>query len=252
MVNSKLTEREKQILQYLTDDTSMSVNDMSSRLSVSPVTIRSDLNSLAERGFLLRTRGGAMPAFHPQLLERQKMRTAQKNRIAREAANMVSDGDTVMIEAGTTTSQIARFLFGKQNIHIVTNSTLIIPFARANPALRLTVVGGEFRPETESMVGPLALEQLERFHVSLAFVGTDGFSRVGGLTTHLVEGAEVVKLMARQAEHTVLVADSSKYNRRGFAKVLPLNAVDKIITDTDFSETDAGELESEEIQVVRV
>jgi DeoR family galactitol utilization operon repressor len=140
-----------------------------------------------------------------------------------------------MIEAGTTTALVARYLFGKRDVSIVTNNTLVLPYARANPAVRLTLIGGDFRPSTESMVGPIALQELERFHVNKAFVGTDGFSLEKGLTTHLVEGAEIVKRMARQAKETVLVADSGKYGRVGFVQVLPLSALSRIIVDDGIS-----------------
>ena len=132
-----------------------------------------------------------------------------------------------MIEAGTTTALIAKYLLGKRDVHVVTNSTLVIPYARFNPSLHLTVVGGEFRPSTESLVGPVALRDLEEFHVRIAFIGTDGFSLESGLTTHLVEGAEIVRKMQAQAKRTVLVADSSKWGKVGFARVLPLGEVDR-------------------------
>ena len=189
------------------------------------------LNSLARKGVVVRTRGGAAPAFHPAIVERQNQRVEEKNRIAQAAAALVEDGDTIMIEAGTTTALIAKYLLGKRFVNIVTNSTLILPFARLNPGIHLTVVGGEFRPATESFVGPVALGELERFHVRLAFVGTDGFSLAGGLTTHLVEGAEIVRKMADRAETTILVADSAKFGRIGFVHVLPVSRLQRLISD---------------------
>lgn len=225
---------------------------MSEKLKVSPVTIRSSLNGLAEKGVIVRTWGGAAPAFHPDILERQRQRTEAKGRIAKRAASMIQEGQTVMLEAGTTTALVAKFLFGKRDIQIVTNSALVIPYARANPALWLTVVGGTFRPATESFVGPVALEQLERFHVDLAIVGTDGFSIAGGTSTHLVEGAEIVKKMAAQAEESILVADSSKYGKRGFVHVLALTAFDALITDSDLAEAAVADMESNGARVITV
>lgn len=235
-----LNEREKEILTLIVEDTASSVADISRILKVSPVTVRANLNSLADKGVVVRTWGGAAPAFHPEILARQRIRTEEKSRIARAAAALVEDGNTIMIEAGTTTAMIARYLFGIRDITIVSNSNLVVPYARANPSLRLAIVGGEFRPASESTVGPIALEELDRFHVRYAFVGTDGFSLEQGLTTHLVEGAEIVKRMAERAELTVLVADSSKFGRSGFVRVLPLDRVDRIITDSGL-DTDAAD-----------
>ena len=182
---TNLSEREKELLRLLAEDSAKSVSVISRELSVSTVTIRHDLNSLSEKGFIVRTKGGAFPAFHPSILDRQRERVDAKNRIARAAADYIQDGDTVMIEAGTTTAFIAKYLLGKRDIHIVTNSTLILPSARTNPAIQVTLIGGEFRAATESAVGPISLEQLEDFHVRLAFVGTDGFTMSNGLTTQI-------------------------------------------------------------------
>jgi len=236
----KLNEREKAVLDRIVAEPRMSVSELSKALQVSPVTVRSTLNNLADKGMILRTRGGANPAFHPEILERQRTYVSEKNRIAQAAAELVGDNDTIMIEAGTTTSGMGRYLFGKTNIRVVTNSSLILPYARANPQLALIVAGGDFRPSTESFVGPVALEHLGRFNVRYAFIGTDGFSPEHGLTTHHLEGAEVVKQMAAQAAETVLLADSSKWNRRGFVGVLPLNAVARIITDRNLPNEAAG------------
>ncbi len=232
-----MTEREKEILNLVSDDPAVTVADLGKRLGVSPVTVRASLNALAKKGLILRTWGGAFPTFHPDMMDHQRNRVDEKNRIAKAAAALVEDGDTIMIEAGTTTALIARYLFGKRDVSIVTNNFLVVPYARANPAIRLTVIGGDFRPSTESTVGPIALQELERFHVRRAFVGTDGFTLEKGLSTHLVEGAEIVKKMAAQARETVLAADSTKYGKTGFVKVLPLSAVSRIITDSGLDGT---------------
>jgi DeoR family galactitol utilization operon repressor len=238
-----LSAREKAIIGFLTDEPSVSVHELGKRLGVSEVTIRSDLKNLVARGLITRSHGGAQSAFHKNILDRQAVRSEEKNRIARAAAEMIQDGDTVMIVAGTTTALIPKYLLGRGNIHIVTDSTLLLPYVRANPALTLTVVGGEFRTATESFVGPLAMETLRRFNVKLAFLGTDGFSPERGLSTHLVEGAEMVKAMADQAERCVLLADSSKYGKSGFVTIMPLKAIDTLISDTGLDPAAARQLQ---------
>jgi DeoR family galactitol utilization operon repressor len=229
-----LSTREKLLLEILTESPNCTVNELGKRLSVSEVTIRSDLKGLAGKGLIVRTHGGARPAYHKSIVERQSFRTDEKNRIAKAAADLVSDGDTVMIVAGTTTALVAKYLLGKGHVHIVTDSTLVLPYVRSNPSLQLTMVGGEFRSANESFVGPLALDTIRRFNVRLAFLGTDGFTLDKGLTTHLVEGAEMVKTMAEQAEKRVLVVDSSKFGRSGFVSIMPLKRIDTLISDTDF------------------
>lgn len=230
-MNLELTERESLILDMLAREGTLAVSTLSKTFGVSEVTIRSDLKNLEEKGFINRTRGGAYPSFHKDILERQRLNMEEKNRIARAAAEAVQDGDRIMIEAGTTTALIVRYLTGRRGVQIVTNSTLVFSYARLNPALNIILTGGIFRKETESLVGPVALRAIADFNVRLAFVGTDGFSLERGMTTQLVEGAEIVKAMRHQADETWLVADSSKYGKTGFVSVLPLSDVDGIITD---------------------
>jgi DeoR family galactitol utilization operon repressor len=248
-VIESLSARERQIIQFLTDEPALSVVELARRTGVSEVTVRTDLKNLAARGMITRTHGGALPAFHKSILDRQSVRIDEKNRIARAAAELIQDGDTVMIVTGTTTALIPKYLLGKGNIHIVTDSTLLFPWVRSNPALSLTVVGGEFRTATESFVGPLALQAIARFNVKLAFLGTDGFSVERGITTHLMEGAEMMKAMAAQSDRQVLLADSSKWGKSGFVTVMPLAAIDLLITDRDFDPVQAAALREAGLEV---
>jgi DeoR family galactitol utilization operon repressor len=240
----ELTERERIILDRLSGEGSVSVGALARDLGLSEVTIRGGLRVLETKGWINRKWGGAAPALHRDILERQRVFPERKNAIARAAADLVRDGDVIMIEAGTTTALIARYLAGKRDIHIVTNSTLVFSYARMYPNLQITMTGGEFRRATESMVGPIALETIGRLNVRMAFVGTDGFTLERGMTTHLMEGAEIVKAMKAHAEATVLTADSSKYGKIGFSNVLPLSAMDLILSDTgldDLAETELRE-----------
>lgn len=235
-MNFNLNERESFMLDKMAKEGSLSVAALARELDVSEVTVRSDLKNLEERGFVNRTRGGAYPAFHKDILDRQRLNVEEKNRIARAAAEFVHDGDRIMIEAGTTTALIVRYLTGRRGVQIVTNSTLVFSYARLNPSLTIILTGGVFSKETESLVGPVALRAIQDFNVRLAFVGTDGFSLERGMTTQFVEGSEIVKAMRSRAQETWLVADSSKYGRSGFVNVLPLSEVDGIITDSGVDE----------------
>jgi Transcriptional regulators of sugar metabolism len=248
----ELIDRERTILKLLSERGGLSVSLLSRELGVSEVTVRSDLKELEEKGYLVRSRGGAYPSLHQSIVERQQQNTEAKNRIAHAAAELVRDGDRIMIEAGTTTALLVRYLLGKRDVQVVTNSTLVFSYARLNPALQITLTGGEFRRETESMVGPVALRTLSGLNVRLAFVGTDGFSLEKGMTTQLVEGAEIVKAMCACAEGALLLADSSKWGKMGFVNVLPLSRVNGIITDTGLTESAMRDLEASSIKCTRV
>jgi DeoR family galactitol utilization operon repressor len=248
-VIDELTERERLILDRLSEEGSVSVSNLARDLGLSEVTIRGDLKTLETKGWINRKRGGAAPAFHRDILERLKVFPERKNAIAHAAANLIRDGDVIMIEAGTTTALIARYLAGKRDIHIVTNSTLVFSYARMYPNLQITMTGGEFRRATESMVGPIALETIGRLNVRLAFVGTDGFTLEHGMTTHLMEGAEIVKAMKAHAETTILTADSSKFGKIGFSSVLPLSAMNLILSDTGLDDHAEFELREAGINI---
>lgn len=241
---SSFSDRKKNILDLLAEDSGISVSTLARTLGVSVVTIRTDLATLEEEGFVIRTHGGAMPAFHPQILERIRQDKDRKTAIAKAAAEKIQDGETVIISAGTTTALIAKYLLGKRNVHIVTNNTLLLTYARPNPQLRVTLVGGEFRPSEEGLVGPLAIQSLDQVFVSKAFIGVDGVSIKQGFTAHLVESADLVRKMAQQAEQVYALCDSGKFGRSGFARILPFDGVNGLITDSGLSagfETDLRE-----------
>jgi DeoR family galactitol utilization operon repressor len=237
--------RERIIIDSLLEKGTISVADLSRNLEVSEVTIRSDLNSLEKKGLLSRVHGGAITSLHPHILERQNLRLEQKHSIARSAASLVQNGDTIMVEAGTTPALICRYLGGKRDIHVITNSVLAFQAAKNNQALKITLCGGEFRSSTESFVGTIAEETIGRFNVRFAFVGTDGFSARQGITTHLLEGGEIIKVMKARALKTILITDSTKYDQAGPVTIMPLSGVDGIITDAEMPPESAAEMKED-------
>ncbi len=228
---TSLSERETKLLLLLVETENHSLKDFSRELGVTTVTIRNDLESLANKHYIVRTKGATFPAFHHYVLERQEQQAEEKTRIAKAAAEMVVDNDTIMINAGTTTATLGKYLFGKRNLRVVTDSALLLLYARTNPQVKLTVVGGEFDPSTESFMGPAAVTELKKYRVRTAFVGTAGFSADFGVTTDETGSAEIVRTMADQSDQIVVMADSSKLNRGGFAHMLPIERVSVLITD---------------------
>ncbi len=250
-MTSSFEKRKALILKLLMEENRVSVSDLSKLLGVTPVTARSDLDALEKEGLLVRTHGGATPAHHPKLFERMQTGRQFKEQIASVAAAMIEDGDTVMITAGTTTALIAKYLLGKRDVHIVTNNTLLLTYARGNPHLNLTIIGGEFRPSEEGMVGPMALAALDQFHVSKAFIGIDGASVKQGFTAYFLESAELVRKMAEQADQVIAIGHSSKFGKHGFARILPFGGVDTLVTDQQLPENFETELTSAGVRVVK-
>lgn len=247
----KLSEREQRILELLGENQDMSVADMSRTLEVSAVTVRNDLSNLEGKGLAVRNHGGATTAYRPGIIQRQRTRMQQKLTIAKRAAQLVENGDSIAVEAGTTTALVARFLLGKQDVRVISNSLLVVPYVRTNALVRLTMLGGVFSPSTESLVGPTAVRDMEQFRVRYAFVGTDGFDVESGCTTNIEEGAEILRTMCRCAEQSILLADSTKYGKPGFVKTVPVSDIDMVITDAELSNGNRDILEAAGPKVIR-
>jgi DeoR/GlpR family transcriptional regulator of sugar metabolism len=251
IMNSSFTERKAVILEILMEESSVSVSDLSNRLKVTQVTARADLATLEKEGLLVHTHGGAHLGHHPKIFERMQTGSVYKEKIAKAAADLIKNGDTVIITSGTTTALIAKYLLGKRDIHIVTNNTLLLTNVRNNPQVRVTLIGGEFRPEDEGLVGPMALAALDQFHVSRAFIGIDGASLKQGFTAHTLESAVLVHKMAEQADQVVAIAHSGKFGKHGFARILPFGDVDVLVTDRELTKEFETELTSAGVRVVK-
>jgi DeoR family galactitol utilization operon repressor len=243
------SERESLILARLAREGSLTVASLSKQLGVSEVTIRTDLRTLEDQGLLARTHGGAEATGYRNVLERQLQHSAEKERIAAAAADLVHDNDVIMIEAGTTCAEIVAHLGSRRGVQILTNSTLVLRHARLYPSLTVVLTGGTFNRASESLVGPGALAALEAFNVRLAFFGTDGFSAGRGLTTAFAEGAEVIRAMRARSAESWLVADSSKYGKAGFVSVMDLADLTGVITDSALAPESQAELSNSGLDV---
>jgi DeoR family galactitol utilization operon repressor len=246
-----VSDRRQFILDQLMEQGSVSVSGLSEELGVTQVTARADLAALEMEGMLVRTHGGATPAHHPKVFERIQTGRRRKEKIARAAAEMIQDGDTVIISAGTTTAMIPKYLLGRRDVHIVTNNTLLLNFARNNAGLHITLIGGEFRASEEGMVGPMALAALDQFHVSKTFIGIDGASVKQGFTAYFLESAVLVRKMAEQADQVIAIGHSSKFGKHGFARILPFDGVDVMVTDTDLDQKIEAEMSDAGVNVVK-
>jgi DeoR/GlpR family transcriptional regulator of sugar metabolism len=249
-MSTSLKIREKEILRCLYEEDETSVSALSKKLNVSVVTIRSDIERLENKGFAVKMKGGAHPVYNRSFFDRMSSMIEEKHRIAKKAAEMIADGDRIMILAGTTSSLIGKFLYDKKDVHIVTNSTYLINYIRNNSNIKVTLVGGEFIPNAEAMVGTVALKVLENFHVKKCFIGTDGFSLNNGITANHVEVAEVAKKVVDRSESIILVADSSKFNNSGFAFIQNMDKVSALITDDKFPQEDINTFKENNLNVI--
>lgn len=235
-------ERRNKIVEMVNSTGSQLVNDISAVLGVTEVTVRADLRLLEERGLLSRFHGGAAkidPAAAPEptpenpeisLTERYQLAADPKNRIAIEAAKMVKEGDTLILDSGSTTKLLAEQLVKMKNIAVITNSLPAATILIENTDITLVVCGGTVRHKTVSLHGSIAEYALKDVSANLMFVGADGLDSENGITT-FNEGYAISAVMAAAAQQVVVVTDSSKFGRKGFNQVLSLDKIDSIITD---------------------
>jgi DeoR family transcriptional regulator of aga operon len=227
-------ERVGAILEHLSAYGSVSVADLAAELTVSPATIRRDLELLDDQRLLTRTHGGAVGQgvlYELPLRYKTGRHQQEKRRIAAEAATRVADGEAVGLTGGTTTTEVARVLVERQRLTVVTNALNIASELAIRPNLKLVVTGGWARSESYELVGPLAEQSLAGLNLDTVFMGVDGISFEAGLMTHHEVEAHTNMALMERARHAVVVADSSKIGRTAFARICPIERVHELITD---------------------
>lgn len=248
-------ERRQKIKDILESKKRILVNEVSQEFNISPVTIRKDLHILEKRGVLTRVHGGAIINHSAvrdlALVEKEHIHIAEKKRIAFMAESLISSGDILILDSGSTTTQLARLLKFKKDLTVITNAVNI---ASELAASELTVIltGGILREKSFSLVGPLAEESLKTVTADKLFLGVDGIDFQHGLTTPNILEARVNNLMIKAAEEVIVLADSSKFGRRSLGVIDSLESIDKIITDRNISESDVKRLSEIGIEVLMV
>lgn len=228
-------DRLSAILERLSNGGSVGASDLSRDLGVSQATIRRDLQFLERQKLLARTHGGAVAhgvLYELPLRYKTARHREEKRRIAAAAAERIPEGAAVGLTGGTTTTEVARALAGHENVTVVTNALNIASELAVRPNVKLVVTGGVARSESYELVGPLAERSLEELNLDIVFVGVDGIDPDAGLTTHHEIEAHTNRALIDRSRLVVVVADSSKIGRVGFARICELSRVDELITDT--------------------
>ncbi len=248
-------DRLSAVLERLSGNGSVGVGDLAAEFGVSPATIRRDLQLLEEQRLLSRTHGGAVAhgvLYELPLRYRSVRHGEEKLRIARAAAERVSDGSAVGLTGGTTTTEVARALADHRRLTVVTNSLSIASELAVRPNLKLVVTGGVARAESYELVGPLAEAALAALNLDMVVVGVDGISVDAGLTTHHEVEAHTNRALIDRASRVLVVADSSKIGTVAFARICELSHVGELITDTGAAPADIARLTDTGIRVTTV
>ncbi len=248
-----MSETQNRILEYVMDNQRADVSELAAMLAVSQVTIRKNLDRLERDGLLRREHGYAVAASEDNMLSRLALHHDIKRRIARRAAESVEDGETVMIESGSSCALLARTLFESQRgVRVVTNSAFIADYTRRIPGAQCMLLGGNYQVDSQVCVGPLAVAAAASFFVDKLFIGVDGYTEESGFTAKNLERAEMVRAMARQAEKVVVVTESLKFPRLGSVRLLEAAEVDSVYTDDRLPKLFQTQLSSSGVTVVKV
>jgi DeoR family fructose operon transcriptional repressor len=241
-------ERKLKIIELLNENTKLLVPELCEYFGVSSATIRNDLRDLEGNGLLKRTHGGAIKntkaGFELDTHQKGIKNLAQKQAIARFAAETVDDGDTIAIDTGTTALEFTKQLTSRQGLTVVVNDIKIASYLEEYTEINTILIGGVIRRKYNCTVGYPATNALKGLSVDKVFMATNGLSLDKGLTTPDMSQAEVKKAMLNIASEVIVICDSSKIGNTAFVQVAPISRVDCIITDSGIDERDIEELQA--------
>lgn len=228
-------ERRRKILQMIEKDGQVTITGLAAQFGVSAVTVRADLDALSTNGIIMRSHGGALKrddgTDYPLQLK-APLHRPEKARIGRAAAGLVQPSETVILDSGTTTAEIAKHLklLNIRPLTVITHALNIALELADAPGVSVIVVGGLLRPISYSLVGPQAESMLSGLHADRFFLAVDGLDLEAGPSTPDVLEAQLNSSMARVAKEIVIVADSSKLGRQSVSRIGPIK-IDRLITD---------------------
>ena len=235
-----LNQRRQEILNLIREDGHAKVQKLAQIFNVSEVTIRQDLETLEKMGFVQREYGGAFLKDVGNFattgtLINENLMVEEKKEIARKAAALIQEGETIILDSGSTTTEVAKLMTGFANLTVITNALNIAYILGGNPGINLIVSGGEFKAPTLSLTGDMAAATFKGIHVNKCFLAPAGISPDLQLTYPSLSDLVVKSAMIRASDKVYLVADSSKIGITSFASLGRLSLIDTLITDSKIS-----------------
>jgi DeoR family transcriptional regulator of aga operon len=248
-------ERHRLIRRHIEEFEQATVTELSAMFDVSEATIRRDLEELDERGWICRTHGGAVRVDHaekePPLLDRLAEQAAEKQQIGLAAAELVEDGDIVFLSSGTTVLEVARYLRGKRNLTVMTNSLSVVSELAANTTdASIIVLGGVLRPSEMSLVGHITEQNLRELRASKLIMGMRAIDIEHGMTSDYLPETMTDRAILQVAQQVIIVADHTKFGRVSTVFVAPVTAAHIVVTDSGLSPDAIAGLTALGIQVI--
>jgi DeoR family transcriptional regulator of aga operon len=249
-----VAERRHRIVELLREHGKVTVEALAARFATSAVTIRTDLAALEADGALERTHGGALLRREDDdqpIAVKQTLHHAEKVRIAKVAAGLIQDGETIILDSGTTTAEIAKQIrkLEVHSINVITNALNIASLLADVPAVRLIMPGGILRPESNSLSGHIAEAALANLQADRLFLGADGLDPERGVMTPHLPEAQLNAKMIEISRQVIAVADSSKLMRRNISLIARVEQLHMLITDTGANPDVVAELQRRGVEV---
>lgn len=246
--------RRKKILEWLQEEGSARVRALSGAFGVSEATVRQDLERLEVDGFVVREHGGAYLKSMPQQVQSMSLQHGanmdKKKKIGRAAAALVSDGETIILDSGSTTTEVANNLTSRENLNVITNAINIALTLGALPSITVHMPGGQFKAPTLSLSGEKSGDFFQGIFAERLFLATAAVSFEAGLTYPSMADLYVKRAMIKAASQVYLVADSTKIGRTSFSSLGPIELIHGFITDDGISDADREAFEKKGIKVI--
>ncbi|MGQ9903527.1 MAG: DeoR/GlpR family DNA-binding transcription regulator [Anaerolineae bacterium] len=251
-----LEERRQEILRRVNAFGRVSVAELSQEFCVSEVTIRADLQALADGNLLVRTHGGAVTADRAlpdiSLSSRLKQQVYEKDRIGEAGAAMVADGDAIFLDSSSTALAIARQLKNRRHVTVISNSLAVAQEMLDAPGVTVVMPGGTLRRETASLIRAESLDALRRFNIQKGFFGAHGLSVPEGLTDVSIDEAEIKQPLVAMCRQVIAVIDATKWGRVGLASFAQIDQIHCVITDSHAPADLVAQVRARGIDIVTV
>ncbi len=230
----ELTPRQQKTLDLLKQDREVQIETLSDFFSVTTQTVRRDVNQLCELGLARRVHGGlSIPptVSNTEYSVRDKVESRVKESIAKRAADAIPDGSTLMMGIGTTVTRIARYLYGKKSLRVISNNLQVVNLLEDNPDIEIFVAGGQFRRVHQDMIGASVLSFFQNFEADIGIIGCGAVTSKQNVMEHEVDEAELSRCIMANCQTSWLVADASKWHNRASIKVANVDCFDAIYTN---------------------
>ncbi|HTJ12373.1 MAG TPA: DeoR/GlpR family DNA-binding transcription regulator [Dinghuibacter sp.] len=251
-----ITDRHQYILEKLKKDGKVNIFELTEEMGVSGVTIRKDLKLLEDKKLMFKIRGGGSLnnpyAGDKPIYEKELINAEEKKRIAKAAIDLIGDTDSIMIGSGTTVFEVARALFPAKHLTVITPALRVGLELSHRPNVEVLQLGGLIRPNSSSVMGASAMQMLSDISCGIYFCGVDGIDLNFGISISNISEAALNQKMIESAQTVAVLADSTKFDRRGLGRICSFEAVHYIITDRNVSASTVKALEERDIKVIVV